>query len=76
MTAKTEIVDFLGERALVLPALLSAALAANERAKYILTLLQMAASQAENPQASPPSLRRSLRHRRRRFRPLGGASRA
>jgi uncharacterized protein Yka (UPF0111/DUF47 family) len=58
MTAKTEIVDFLGERALVLPALLSAALAANERAKYILTLLQMAASQAENPEASPPSLRR------------------
>lgn len=57
MTAKTGIVDFLGERALVLPALLATALVANERAKYVLTMLQMAASQAENPQASPPSLR-------------------
>ncbi|HUN46383.1 MAG TPA: DUF47 family protein [Stellaceae bacterium] len=57
MTAKTEIVDFLGERALVLPALLATAVVANERAKYVLTLLQMAATQAENPQASPPSLR-------------------
>jgi uncharacterized protein Yka (UPF0111/DUF47 family) len=58
MTAKTQIVDLLGERALVLPALLTAALVANERAKYILTLLQMAAVQAENPQASAPSLRK------------------
>jgi hypothetical protein len=57
MTGKTEIVDVLGERALVLPALLAAALVANERAKYVLTLLQMAASQAENPQPSPASLR-------------------
>jgi uncharacterized protein Yka (UPF0111/DUF47 family) len=57
MTAKTKIVDFLGERALVVPTLLGAAVAANERAKYILTVLQVAASQAEHPQASPPSLR-------------------
>ena len=57
MTAKTEIVDFLGERALVMPALLATAIVANERAKYVLTLLQMAASQAENPQTAPPSLR-------------------
>ncbi|MGO8919485.1 MAG: DUF47 family protein [Stellaceae bacterium] len=57
MTAKTQIVDFLGERALVLPALLTGAVAANERAKYILTLLQVAASQAEHPQALAPSLR-------------------
>jgi uncharacterized protein Yka (UPF0111/DUF47 family) len=55
--AKTQIVDFLGEGALVLPALLASALVANERAKYVLTLLQMAASQAENPQASTTSLR-------------------
>ncbi len=55
--AKTQIVDFLGEDALVLPALLAAALAANERAKYVLTSLQMAASQAENPQVPAPSLR-------------------
>lgn len=58
MTAKTQIVDFLGERALVLPALLTTALVANERAKYVLTLLQMAASHAENPQAAAPSLRK------------------
>ena len=57
MTAKTQIVDFLGERALVVPALLTGAVAANERAKYVLTLLQVAASQAEHPQAAPPSLR-------------------
>src|SRR5579872_172220 len=55
--AKTQVVDFLGERALVLPTLLAGALVANERAKYVLTLLQMAAGQAENPQPSPPSLR-------------------
>ncbi len=40
-----------------MPTLLAGALVANERAKYILTLLQMAASQAENPQPSPPTLR-------------------
>jgi uncharacterized protein Yka (UPF0111/DUF47 family) len=57
MTAKTEIVDFLGERALMLPALLTKALVANERAKYVLTLLQLAASQADNPRAAAPSLR-------------------
>jgi uncharacterized protein Yka (UPF0111/DUF47 family) len=55
--AKTQVVDFLGERALVLPTLLATALVANERAKYVLTLLQMAASQAESPQTSAPSLR-------------------
>ena len=55
--AKTQVVDFLGERALVLPTLLAGALVANERAKYVLTLLQMAAGQAENPQPSPPTLR-------------------
>jgi len=55
--AKTQIVDFLGESALVLPALLASALDANERAKYVLTLLQMAASQAENPQVPAPSMR-------------------
>jgi uncharacterized protein Yka (UPF0111/DUF47 family) len=57
MAAKTQIVDTLGEHALVLPALLAAALVANERAKYVLTTLQMAANQAESPQGSPPSLR-------------------
>ena len=56
--AKTEIVDILGERALVLPALLAAALVANDRAKYILTLLQMAAARAEDPEAAISDLRK------------------
>lgn len=55
--AKTQVVDFLGERALVLPTLLASAFVANERAKYVLGLLQMAAGQAENPQVTAPSLR-------------------
>jgi uncharacterized protein Yka (UPF0111/DUF47 family) len=57
MTVKTQIVDALGERALVLPAQLTLALAANERAKYVLALLQLAADQAETPQATPLNLR-------------------
>ena len=57
MLAKTEIVDFLGDRALVLPPLLDAAIVGNERAKYVLSLFQMAASYAECPQgAAVPSL--------------------
>ena len=39
MPAKTEIVDFLGDKELVLPALLDAAIIANEQAKYVLSLL-------------------------------------
>jgi uncharacterized protein Yka (UPF0111/DUF47 family) len=58
MTAKTQIVGALGERALVLPAQLTMALAANERAKYALALLQLAADQAETPQATPSTLRK------------------
>jgi hypothetical protein len=58
MPVKTEIVDFLGDKELVLPALLDAAIIAIERAKYILSLLHMAASHAECPQgAAAPSLR-------------------
>ena len=58
MPAKTQIVDFLGDKELVLPALLDAAIIGNEQAKYILSLLQMAASHAECPQeATTPSLR-------------------
>jgi hypothetical protein len=44
MPAKTEIVAFLGDQALVMPALLDTAIVSNERAKYVLSLLQMAAS--------------------------------
>ena len=50
MPAKTKIVDFLGDKTLVLPALLDAAIVGNERAKYVLTLFQMAANYAEHPQ--------------------------
>jgi hypothetical protein len=50
MPAKTQIVDFLGDKALVLPALLDAAIVGNERAKYVLSVFQMAASYAEHPQ--------------------------
>jgi uncharacterized protein Yka (UPF0111/DUF47 family) len=58
MTRKTQIVDFLGGKALVLPALLDEAITANERAKYVLSLLQMAANTADNLQeAAAPTLR-------------------
>jgi hypothetical protein len=42
----------LGDTELVLPALLDAAIIGNEQAKYILSLLQMAASHAECPQGT------------------------
>ena len=54
---KARIVDLLGESALALPSVLNEAVAANERAKYVLSLLQMAASHADNPDAAGPSLR-------------------
>ena len=58
MPAKTPIVDFLGDKALVLPAMLDEAIVGNERAKYVSSLLQMAASYAEHPQAGGvPSLK-------------------
>jgi hypothetical protein len=50
MPAKTQIVNFLGEKALVLPALLDASITGNERAKYVLSLLQLAVGHAEGPQ--------------------------
>ena len=40
MTAKTHIVEQLGETALVLPNLVAAGLRANDRAKYCMSLLQ------------------------------------
>jgi uncharacterized protein Yka (UPF0111/DUF47 family) len=57
MPAKTQIVDFLGHKALLLPALLDAAMVGNERAKYVLSLFQMAANRTENSQEEPASLR-------------------
>jgi hypothetical protein len=62
MTAKTRIGDFLGEKALVPPSVL-AVIFANERRKYVLSLLQMAVSNtdglhgaaAPSPQSEPAS---------------------
>jgi uncharacterized protein Yka (UPF0111/DUF47 family) len=58
MTEKGRIVEVLGERGLLLPALLNRALAANDRAKYRFTLLQAARAHAGQPDAPASSLRR------------------
>ena len=49
MTSKTAIVERLGENAVLLPSLIGDALAANDRIKLCLSLLQEAASQAQMP---------------------------
>lgn len=54
---KDRILDVLGETALVLPKLLEHAIEANDRIKYYFSLLQLACAQAEDPGASPTSLR-------------------
>jgi uncharacterized protein Yka (UPF0111/DUF47 family) len=58
MTEKIRIISDLGERGLLLPALLNAALAANDRAKYYFTLLQTAAARVDHPERLPSDLRR------------------
>lgn len=58
MTTKARIVDLLGEGALTLPAKLGEAVVANERAKYVLSLLQLAATHADNEGAPANSLQR------------------
>jgi uncharacterized protein Yka (UPF0111/DUF47 family) len=57
MSEKARIVAALGERLLLLPYLLNEALAANDRAKYRLTLLQTAKSHADSPDADFSDLR-------------------
>ena len=57
MDKKTQIVAALGELSLLLPSLLNDALAANDRAKYRLTLLQSAQSRADFPDAPCSNLR-------------------
>ena len=57
MAEKNRIIDALGERALLLPSLINAALAANDQTKYLLTLLQTAKSRADRPDAAFSSLR-------------------
>jgi uncharacterized protein Yka (UPF0111/DUF47 family) len=56
MTEKVRIIEGLGEAELLLPVLINAALAANDRAKYYFTLLQTARSQADQPQPRPVTL--------------------
>lgn len=56
MTEKTKIVRALGDEGLLLPALLTDALAANDRLKLALTLLQEAGEHAANPQRAVQSL--------------------
>jgi uncharacterized protein Yka (UPF0111/DUF47 family) len=51
MTEKNTIIGVLGEHKLLLPALLNAALAANDQVKYLFTLLQFARSRADHPHA-------------------------
>jgi uncharacterized protein Yka (UPF0111/DUF47 family) len=46
---KQQIIDSLGEQQLLLPSRVNSALAANDRAKYLLTLLQAARAHGDNP---------------------------
>ena len=55
MTGKVEIVRQLGEHALLLPALLADALAANDRLKLRLTLLQEVVAHIQHPDQAPRS---------------------
>lgn len=54
---KSRIVEALGEEGLRLPALLNEALAANDRAKYLFTVLQVAQGHADHPGGPAPELR-------------------
>jgi uncharacterized protein Yka (UPF0111/DUF47 family) len=56
-TPKARIVGELGEEELLLPALVNEALAANDRAKYLMTLLQVAREHADHPDATATDLR-------------------
>ena len=49
MTPKTDILERLGEKAILLPSLIGTALAANDRIKLRLSLLQEASLQAQSP---------------------------
>ena len=61
MVAKVEIVERLGESAVLLPSLIEEGLAANDRLKIRLTMLQEAAAQASEPNRLAPSLERERR---------------
>ena len=61
MTTKQGIIGSLGEQQVLLPDLVQSGLAANDRVKYLFTLLQLAKDQCERPAANPPDLRASAR---------------
>lgn len=56
-TAKRDVLAELGEGALLLPSLLNRGLEANERAKFLLSLLQAARARADTPSGPWSSLR-------------------
>ncbi len=55
---KAEVLAAIGETGLSRSAAVNAALSANDRVKYLLTLLQMAATHADQPEQPPASLKR------------------
>jgi len=57
MPAKVAIIEQIGEHGLLLPELIARGLAANDRVKYYLTLLQAAQARAQAPQQSASNLR-------------------
>ena len=59
MVAKTRIIDALGEQSLLLPEQVNRALAANDRVKYLFTLLQAATQHADAPDAPCPEIGRA-----------------
>ena len=61
MVAKVGIVERLGERAVLLPALIEEGLAANDRLKIRLTMMQEAAAQVSEPGRQAPSMERERR---------------
>ena len=57
MVTKARIIDILGENALLLPEQVNRALAANDRVKYLFTLLQAARRHADDPDSAFSDLR-------------------
>jgi hypothetical protein len=57
MPAKVAIIEQIGERGLLLPELIAGGLAANDRLKYYLALLQAAQARAQAPQQPASNLR-------------------
>jgi hypothetical protein len=57
MATKADILEQIGERSLLLPGLINHGLAATDRLKYYVTLLQTAYAHAQSPGAHVPDLR-------------------